>query len=312
MDPICHTLVGGSLAAAGLERKTRFGRAILLIAANLPDVDGIAYFWGHSTAHAFRRGITHGLPALLVLPFVLAALGIVWDRWRPPPDPTRRASFRWLLGLSAIGIATHPILDWLNTYGMRWLMPFSDRWFYGDTLFIVDGVAWLVLTAGLLATRFLFAGGTAVLRRPALIALALLTAYIGMNLAITRAAEAAVREALREHPPSRLMASPVPLNPFRRDIVLAYPEEYRFGTYVPGRTPALQWHSLRIPRGQPADFERARERIEGRRFLEWARFPYARSETGNGETTIRLADARYVRDPRHPDGFAAVTLRWKE
>jgi inner membrane protein len=42
-------------------------------------------------------------------------------------------------------VLTHPALDWLNNYGMRWLMPFDGRWFYGDALFIVDPWVWLVL-----------------------------------------------------------------------------------------------------------------------------------------------------------------------
>ena len=40
---------------------------------------------------------------------------------------------------------SHPFLDWLNTYGVRLLMPFSERWFYGDALFIVDPFLWIVL-----------------------------------------------------------------------------------------------------------------------------------------------------------------------
>ena len=42
---------------------------------------------------------------------------------------------------------SHPLLDWLNTYGMRFLMPFDDRWFYGDALFIMDPLVWLLTAA---------------------------------------------------------------------------------------------------------------------------------------------------------------------
>jgi inner membrane protein len=42
-------------------------------------------------------------------------------------------------------VLSHPTLDWLNNYGMRWLMPFDGRWFYGDALFIIDPWVWLVL-----------------------------------------------------------------------------------------------------------------------------------------------------------------------
>ena len=41
-------------------------------------------------------------------------------------------------------MASHPLLDWLNTYGMRFLMPFDGRWFYGDALFIMDPLVWLL------------------------------------------------------------------------------------------------------------------------------------------------------------------------
>ena len=37
-------------------------------------------------------------------------------------------------------------MDVLNSYGVRLLMPFSGRWFYGDALYIVD--PWLYLAAG--------------------------------------------------------------------------------------------------------------------------------------------------------------------
>ena len=143
MDPIAHTLVGGALAQTGLARKTRFGAAALIVGANLPDIDGLAYFWGGDAGLHFRRGWTHGLPAVFVLPLILAGVIYLTERlW-----PRGRSTFRWrsLLLVSYLGVATHPVLDWLNTYGMRWLMPFSDRWFYGDGVFIIDPWIWLIL-----------------------------------------------------------------------------------------------------------------------------------------------------------------------
>ena len=58
----------------------------------------------------------------------------------PPSD------YRQLLFLSAIAIITHPTLDFMNSYGMRWLMPFVDKWFYADGLFIID--LWLLIALG--------------------------------------------------------------------------------------------------------------------------------------------------------------------
>ncbi len=162
MDPLTHTLAGASLA------QTRFGRvplglATLVVGANLPDIDAASYFLGRDLALGFRRGWTHGVLAMALLPPLLAWVMHRLDRVRckrtpaATPVPVSR-----LVGLSYVAVLTHPALDWLNTYGIRLLMPFDGRWFYGDVLFIVDPWVWLLLgTSVLLAhsgSRWLVAG----------------------------------------------------------------------------------------------------------------------------------------------------------
>lgn len=146
MDPIAHTFTGAALATAGLRRITPLATAALLIGANVPDVDVLASFAGEFRSLELRRGWTHGVLALALWPFIVTALLVGWHRWRlravpqaPPIEPRR------LLVVAGLAVLTHPTLDWLNNYGMRWLMPFDDRWFYGDALFIVDPWVWLAL-----------------------------------------------------------------------------------------------------------------------------------------------------------------------
>jgi inner membrane protein len=91
---------------------------------------------------------------MAVLPFVVAGAVLVCDsvarrlgeRRRIATGPPPRAAP--LLLAAAIGVLSHPALDWLNTYGIRLLSPISDRWFYGDALFIVDPWLWLMLGGG--------------------------------------------------------------------------------------------------------------------------------------------------------------------
>jgi len=133
-------MTGATLSATGLRRTTPLATATLVLAANAPDVDIVAQAFGSSTALAWRRGLTHGVPALLVLPFlvtgaILAADHLVRRRLHPG---ALRASARRVLPLAFLGVWSHPVLDWLNTYGMRWWMPASGEWSYGDSLFIVD------------------------------------------------------------------------------------------------------------------------------------------------------------------------------
>lgn len=151
MDPIAHTFAGAALAAAGLRRATPLAAATLILAANAPDIDIVAQFAGSYASLAHRRGWTHGVLALAVLPFVVAGAVLAWDRVvrrrrHPAAAPPRAGP---TLALAALGVASHPALDWLNTYGLRWLMPFDGRWFYGDALFIVDPWMWLLLGGAL-------------------------------------------------------------------------------------------------------------------------------------------------------------------
>ena len=149
IDPVCHTLVGAALSRSGLGKRTALGASALIIGANLPDIDVLAYFGGPGADLEWRRGWTHGVLALLVLPWLLAGCLLVLHRVRGRQWSRSLAVPRELLFLSYVAILSHPVLDTLNTYGVRWLMPFSGEWFYGDTLFIIDPWVWLALALGL-------------------------------------------------------------------------------------------------------------------------------------------------------------------
>lgn len=154
IDNLTHTLVGVAIARTGVARMTPLATTTLVIAANAPDIDVLAFARGPYFALAVRRGITHGWPALVLLALVVTAVVLTWDRRvrrerRPDAAPARAGP---VLLLATIGVASHPALDWLNTYGVRWAMPLSPEWSYGDTLFIIDPWIWLVLGGVLLLT----------------------------------------------------------------------------------------------------------------------------------------------------------------
>src|SRR5687767_9558706 len=119
MDNITHTLTGAALGAAGLRRTSPLAGPALLIGANLPDVDAFVYLYDGTLALALRRGWTHGILAMAVWPFVLAAVLIGCHALVARVRPRREsATIRWapLLLVSAIAVWSHPLLDWLNTY----------------------------------------------------------------------------------------------------------------------------------------------------------------------------------------------------
>ena len=288
MDNICHTLVGAALAESGLKRRTALGTATLMIAANLPDVDVIAVPLGHSLG--FRRGTTHGVLALIVLPILLALIMLAWHRWRRRGEAPHARS---LLLLSAIGVATHPFLDWMNSYGMRWLMPFDGKWWYADALFIVDPWIWIALAVGVLWSRRV--GSTTT---PARISLLAVGAYIAVMGALGVAAHGQVRGALQARGihPDTVVVEPVFASLVRRRVIYLWKGEYRLASYHMLRHELTEpWFSIPVNVDDPA-VAAANNTSQAREYQSWTRLPYYVVERGRDTTWVTIADARYTLD----------------
>lgn len=304
MDNLTHGLVGALIGQAGLKRKTGLAMPALIIGANLPDVDAACFFWLEGVEHlAFRRGITHGPPAWLLLPLVLAGLLWGWDRWqmRRGTRPTGRlpVHFGWLYGLSLLACLTHPALDWLNVYGIRLLEPFSSRWFYGDVLFIIDIWLWLLMGAATgLSLRREKRGGDWV--RPARIALAGALAYIGANAALTHWAEGPLGRA-REPYPAVAIASPPPLASWQRERIVQRADGRWLSTRGEGGDAGYGYRFVTSrPCAMPDLVRLRRSDSQLDAFLFWSRAPFA-ERAADGSVVIR--DARYA-DPRARDRFS--------
>ncbi|CAN5774674.1 hypothetical protein BH18ACI5_BH18ACI5_23150 [soil metagenome] len=305
MDNVCHTLVGIAAARAGLSIRTRLATATLAISANLPDVDVLVFATGVPSV-AFRRGWTHGVVAQLVLPVAFA--GAMWlSAHRKGASPATTPadavpnSFGWLLALSFIGIYSHVFLDYLNTYGVRLLMPLSPRWFYGDAVFIVDIWLWLMLGIGAWRAR----NGN---RRPARIGLAAASLYVAVMLLSARSARAIVaREwvSATGHPAVELMVGPVPVDPLRKAIIVDAGDHYMTGSFnwIPLR---VAFDAAQIPKNDrlPAIAE-ARNDPKVRGILVWSRFPFWTLRTAGRATQVTLRDVRFAGMDR--GGFSATT-----
>lgn len=346
MDPLTHTLVGANLASTRLGERTRLATAAFVIGANLPDVDSILYFTGYDDlALGFRRGWTHGVLALVLLPLIQTALLMLYARLRPNAE--RPVHARWLLILSTIGILTHPFLDWLNNYGMRWLMPFRGTWFYGDSVFIMDPWLWLILGGGWLAGKraspalftlwLVFSAllawvvsGRAPEYVPLVIAVALLSlaalfwrgpkslatialivafAYIGARLTIHTMTANTVRKELQNV--QALMVSPHPIDPRRWEVVAQVGDVYRYGHYTwRTRRLALAEDTISLPK-ETQEWAEARRHPSVRGFMTWVRFPWYEIErTGEG-TRVLIHDARYLTRRRPGSGFGGVEVLLK-
>lgn len=146
MDNLAHSLVGLVAAKAGLEKLSPGATSVCILAANAPDIDFISAISGDRwTVLHHHRGFSHSILGTLLLalaiPVVFWLIERVTSQTRNRPG---RFRFGRLLLASSIACATHPLLDWTNNYGVRPLLPWSGKWFYGDLVFVVDPVLWLV------------------------------------------------------------------------------------------------------------------------------------------------------------------------
>jgi inner membrane protein len=284
LDNLTHSFAGALLAQMGLKKLSGRATATLVIAANIPDIDAVATLLGTESL-AIRRGITHGPPALVILPLILTGLVLLWNRWRPAEQPVR---FWPLLLCAYIGTLSHPAFDWLNSYGIRLLEPFSSTWYAGDTLFIIDVWIWAALIGcWWWSRRREKSGGD--WRRPAWLGFAAIGAYILANGLITGHAEASAHKQLRTA--TLVVANPEPGRFWRRTILWRDLRVHGGGLYVLGQgisfdksPPGAQPNNLDHPALAAA---RGRKDVEA--FLFWSRMPIVIQRDG----MTYLADQRF-------------------
>lgn len=290
MDNLTHSLAGAVLGQIGLKRKTRLALPALIVGANIPDIDAFATVLGVESL-ALRRGLTHGPIALAVLPVVLTLALLAFDRWRRPSPDALPVRAGWLLALSFIGTLSHPLLDWMNNYGIRFLEPFSGRWFYGDTLFIIDLWIWIALAAGVWLSVRAERRGAAHWRRPAALSLTAVLLYIAGNGLLTGRAESLMHDAVTKRnggPPLLVVASPVPVTFWQREMLWRDAVNYGQGGYTLGSGVTVARFSEPHNAADPRLGEAALRDPAVAAFLFWSRMPIVRFEP----------DAMVIRDQR--------------
>jgi inner membrane protein len=302
MDNLCHTLVGAALGEAGLRRRTRFASTVLMVSANLPDVD-VLVFATSTPAVSFRRGWTHGILAQLLLPVAVTIAMMIVNRMRPAAsarsgDQVPAFSVGWVLLLAYIGVFSHVLLDYMNNYGVRLLAPFDWHWFYADALFIVDPWLWLSLGAGTWLSR---KRRTPAAARGALVFAAAYT--VAMLLSARAARETVVRtwEHLRGNAPVALMVGPRPVTPFTRDVIVDAGDHYETGLFS-WTAAAVTFEPGQVPKNANLPVVRSvADAPPIRAFLTWARFPFWTVESADGRTRVTVGDMRFA-------GFGALKI----
>ena len=299
MDNLCHSLVGMALSRAGLHKRTALATSTLVIANNLPDID-VGVFATNTLAMSFRRGWTHGVVAQLTLPIALTGAMLVYDRYRKKPSSGEPVLPSQILLLSYLGVLLHVFMDFANSYGVRLLMPFSETWFYGDALYIVD--PWLYLMLGL--GWWLGKRNARAARIGVALAAIYVSAMLGSNIIARREVASGLARAGRPAD-TRFMVTPVVVNPFRREVVIDVGDRYEKGNLWFDPLPHFRPAGFGLAKGldDPA-VHPALQLPRAQAFFRWSRFPFVQLDPS--QRAVWLNDYRYAN--AGPYGWSAVRL----
>lgn len=259
MDNLTHTLLGVTLANAGL--KQRFGRGTVMVMAvtsNLPDVDLLCSVFAGGDGMMMRRMFTHSVFGLPVLALVAATVFRLLYRHQP-----------WLrlLGLTLLAMAVHVFLDLVNSYGVVVLYPFNRVRHELAWVFIIDLVLWTLLLAplllGLVKSRWTD------LRRLSVLSLAGIAAYVGLCAAGRARSDSLLRQTALTHQlsPDFSYVFPEALGPHRFRGVLRQAGEYRLYLVNPWTSAVELKETVLSHEGAPE--VQAAQRTEEAAALSW-------------------------------------------
>jgi inner membrane protein len=294
MDNVTHSLVGLMLGRVSGRNTT-----MMVVAANLPDIDIVSWAGGTLTYLEFHRGLAHSLiaaPLLALIPMLLFR-GRNWQSYVA----------------CLVAVFSHLMLDWTNVYGIRLLLPFSARWLHLDITDVVD--PWILLAlllavaaaalSGLVSSEIGAKKSSGVKRGWACVALIFLLAYEGGRFVAHRRALAVMGARLYEGRPAVSLSA------------------------IPNRWTPFHWRGVaegdgyvvNVPVDLNGDFDPSAGRVnyasppneaalKTRPFEVFGRFnqlPFWKTEKlADGTTEVQLIDLRFG-TPEHP-GFRATAI----
>lgn len=272
MDPLTHGLAGAVIWRLGLKRKHALPVAV--ISAMAADFDFITRLWGVEPFLRYHRGITHGVLALFLFPYVIALVfGL-------------RKGFIYFYSVAFAGYASHILLDLTNQYGIMLFSPLEWRRYALDLTFIIDPyISAGLLFSVLIAWRWKKKAATA-----ALAALLLLASYVGVRYYFHEKTESFVRQKIDAY---NYGVYPLP-NDFMRwwfvvggknEEITGFADLFTERLYVDGRYGKEDGDRF---------VEASKAAAVARDFLDFARHPHAEVKRKGNEVEVVWRELSYA------------------
>jgi inner membrane protein len=205
-------------------------------------------------------------------------------------DPKLPPRWGLLFLYACLAGLSHILLDFTNNYGVRPFWPFSEKWYSWDIVFIAEPVMWVLLTLGLVVPAFFGLIDREIgARHPgprgrvaATLALVGIVFLWGLrDYEHRRAVNALQSRTYNGADPLRASAYPKYVDPFHWDGVVETPAFFALAS-VNSLTPEVDPEGRLEIRYKPEETPvtlAAKNSYVGRRFLDWAQYPIAETET---------------------------------
>ncbi len=306
MDNLTHSLTGLMLARAGLGRTTaRGGTLMLVLAANAPDLDGLALFRNGFAYIQYHRGLLHSF----AMTPVMGLLALMLAHWIRGASVTLRTWFACILG-----VLSHVLLDYTNAYGIRMFLPFSSRMPHLDTVELID--LWILVIfaialiapalAGMVTSEIRGAKSAGPKRAWACFALVALLGYEGFRYAAHQRAIAVMAARIYDGEPAKLIeALPSGSDPLRwRGVIESTASVFDVPILLTQEfDPTSGEVDYPAPESPAVGAARATQPFQA--FLRFNQLPFWKVTPLDNATLVQLIDMRFG-TPRRP-GFASVS-----
>jgi inner membrane protein len=279
MDPVTHGFAGAAISYLGFRRRAAL--AVLVASAVAPDLDYLTRLCGADVFLTYHRGITHGVVALFLAP---AVIGAAFSRVRK--------NFVYYYSLAFLGYGSHLFFDLMNQYGTRVLSPLDWRQYSLNLVFIMDPY----ISGGLFVGVLL----AAVQKKPeraraVVLAMAsLMLLYLGTRHYFHERTEEFLRKNLDEYIVMDVV--PMPGGILRWWFVAkgdgyiktGFSDLFTGRIYVDGSYDAESYDPV---------IEATRELDVVKRFLGFAKHPYAEIERREGRVVVTWKELSYSYAP---------------